>query len=109
MNKELFLQIAILIACLLALITSQSEIFVEAQTNCSGLRFSGETPDGQLTGEEITNSWAENSNVIVKIDDEWNAEERKQIKDGIEKWNGTVSQQTCSYVTFSDFGAQTFT
>lgn len=109
MNKELFLQIAILLACLLALITSQSETFVEAQINCPGPLLVGETPSGELTGEEITNSWTENSDVIVKIDDEWNEEERKQIKDGIEKWNGTVSQQTCSKVTFSDFGEQTFT
>lgn len=109
-NKALFLQVFILLICLIALTNTYSEVFVKAQTNCSaGPLFFGEVAGNGLTGDEITYSWEENSNVTVKIDDQWNKLERNQIKDGIEKWNGTVSQQTCSNVTFSDFGAQTFT
>ncbi len=53
-------------------------------------------------------SWVQNSMVIVKIDDKWNQEQRDWIKNAVENWNGGVSVQTCSNVTFSDFGAETF-
>jgi hypothetical protein len=108
-NKELLLQLTILLTCLLAVMIIQSETFVKAQTNCSlGPPFYGETSGGGVTNDAIMISWAENSEVIVKIDDEWNEDERKQIADGIKLWNGTVSTQTCSNVTFKDFGSQTF-
>lgn len=109
-NKKLFLQITILFSCLFVLTVIQSEIFVKAQTSCAaGPPFYGEIAgDGYPPGSQTTFSWAANSNVIVKIDDEWNEEERQQIQDGIEKWNGTVSMQTCSNVTFSNFGPLTF-
>jgi predicted Zn-dependent protease len=107
-HNGLFLQIVILFFCLLALTAIKTENFVKAQTCCPGPPFYGETADGYSPGDEMKFSWAENSNITIKIDDEWNEAEREQIKNGIEKWNGSVSVQTCSNVTFSDFGAQTF-
>ena len=78
-NKELFLQITILITCIIILITTQSKIFVQAQLNCPGPDFYGSTPSFQ-------NAWSPNIDVIVKIDDRWNTSERAAIKAGLDGW-----------------------
>ena len=47
-------------------------------------------------------SWLQNEQVAVRIDDSWNSTERGFFEQGIRKWNGALN---CSNVTFHDFSS----
>jgi hypothetical protein len=100
-NRQLFLQIIILITCLIVFITIQLNTPVQAQLSCPGPDFYGATPSFQ-------NAWSPNIDVIVEIDDRWNPAERAAIKVGLDGWEGTVPTETCSNVTFKDPITRTF-
>ena len=98
--KELFLQIAILLVCLLTLITTQSEIFVKGQTTCTNPPFYSFENQPPSLAAAIAHSWAENTSVKFTTDELFSDSDHDALKRGILKWND-VSIQTCSGVTMT--------
>jgi|GEM_PF-5613586 len=102
-NIELIIQICILAICLLVTVFIQKGIFVKAQMSCSQPPYYHQTTDVDPGhwGVTLAGSWAPNSQVNVTIDSAFNRDDVSQLKQGIEKWNGTVATQTYSNVNFN--------
>lgn len=103
---QLILQVGIAVTCLIMVFIVRSEIPVQAQ-GCA-VKFYNETPTNPM-GDAIPGSWSPYNEVIVKIDGRWNSTERGLVENGIKNWNGQVPIDTCSHVSFKDFGVGNFT
>lgn len=90
-NKELILQIVILIACMLVVAFQYSEGNALAQTSCSGPPTWGTPP--------TINAWPQGRTVSVVVFATPDSEDFRVVSDAIRKWNAP-SIANCSNVTF---------
>jgi hypothetical protein len=93
-----FINLLLLFACLLAVLTAPFILPAKARVSC-------EYP--MLASDPIKFSWASNISITVEIDDTWNASDREAFQSGISRWNDWKSFD-CSNVTFATFNAHHF-
>lgn len=100
-NKELIIQISILIICTFT-IALQIKSPTKAQTSlCQSQLYTDRNP--------VAFSLKPNIPYQVKIDSAWeNMPEKGDIENGVSKWNNW-QLYNCSNITFHGFGLQTFT
>lgn len=95
------LNIILLCACLVTLVTTEAIVSVKARSTCNPPPL---FPPNVFAGTY----WLPNKSIKVEIDDAWNETDRNALADGARKWN-LVSIPDCSFVTFTDFSQRHFT
>lgn len=98
LNKELILQIAILLICGLVLFITQSNIFVRAQTSCNIPVYSETLTE---PAEPHWYAWRQGTRVVVYIFERFDQTAFQKLGDGIQRWN-SYNQINCSGVTFQN-------